>query len=168
MAVNEIKPSNLGRSQIEELAEIFANRTGFIPCKTDIYKYVKSLGGKFNYTFDNLDSNGGSINVVDAHNFTINLSHATSPKRDIFTIAHELGHFVLHSKLGKIKIKAQRSADTNDAEREANSFASAFLMPKDLVKEQFKILDGNISDMAELFNVSILAMTWRCKNLKLI
>lgn len=167
MKEKDFEPSNLSRSQIEKLAVMFAEKTGFIPCETNIYDYIEKLGGKIEYTFENLDSNGGSIIVNSPKDFIIKLSHATSPKRDIFTIAHELGHFVLHSDFGNKKIRAQRSDDSSLPEKEANSFAASFLMPRDKVEEVYNRLHGNISKLAQEFNVSILAATWRCKNLGL-
>lgn len=163
-------PTGLSRSQIEELAVLFANGTNFIPCETDIREYIQKIGGTIVYDTNNtkLDSNGGSIDVDGPTNFTITLSKDTSPKRDIFTLAHELGHFVLHSRLGQIPIRAHRSGDLTLLEKEANSFAASFLMPKELFSKEFAKLNGNISELASKFNVSIMAATWRCKNLGLI
>lgn len=162
-----IEPVNFSRSQIEYIAQKFAELTNFTPCVTDIYKYVESLGGTFNYSDEKIDENGGSIDVVGPKEFTINLSKNTSAKRDVFTIAHELGHFVLHSKLGLIQLKAGRDENIDTAEREANSFAAAFLMPAELVKSKHHDLSGNLYSLADAFNVSLSAITWRCKNLGL-
>lgn len=163
-----LKPTNLSRNQIYELAEKFAEVTSYTPGETDIIDYVeKQLHGKIEYTDTPKDSAGGSISVTSRDNFTIFLSKATSPKRDVFTIAHELGHYFLHSRLGEVKIKANRSEDIDEAEREANTFAAAFLMPAEKVEKLYKEKEGNISALAEAFNVSLSAMNWRCINLQL-
>ena len=163
-----LKPTNLSRSQIYELAEKFAEVTSYTPGKTDIIDYVENqLHGKIEYTDTPKDSAGGSIDVDSRDNFTIFLSKATSHKRDVFTIAHELGHYFLHSRLGEIKIKANRSEDIDEAEREANSFAAAFLMPEEKLRKAYAEKNGNISALADAFRVSLSAMNWRCINLGL-
>ena len=166
--MERLKPTNLSRNQIYKLAEKFAEVTSYTPGETDIIEYVeKQLHGKIEYTDTPKDSAGGSISVTSRDNFTIFLSKATSPKRDVFTIAHELGHYFLHSRLGEVKIKANRSEDIDEAEREANTFAAAFLMPAEKVEKLYKEKEGNISALAEAFNVSLSAMNWRCINLQL-
>ena len=164
----EIKPINLNRQQIESLAESYAKATLYFPGETDIFNYVKNnLKGNISYTNNKTDSSGGSIEVkIDPKSFTIFLSNTTPTKRDIFTVAHELGHYVLHSKLGAVELTANRFGKTK-AEQEANTFAAAFLMPAEKVNKSYLINQHCISKMAEEFNVSYSAMEWRCKNLGL-
>lgn len=52
----------------------------------------------------------------------------TSPERDRFSIAHELGHYFLHFRMTKQAMVAQRFGSTRE-EWEANWFAAGFLMP---------------------------------------
>ena len=86
-----LKPTNLSRTQIYELAEKFAEVTSYTPGETNIIDYVENqLHGKIEYTDTPKDSVGGSISVEEREKFTIFLSKATSHKRDVFTIAHEL------------------------------------------------------------------------------
>lgn len=164
-----INPANLSRNQIEDIAETFAKVTNYIPGVTDIRNYVSQLGGTIEDVGNNEDSSGGTIEVRGTKEFTIKLFLYTSPKRKNFTIAHELGHYVLHSRLGQEQIIAQRNGNNDLAEREANSFAAAFLMPETEVRKSFNSeTPGIIGNLAEKFNVSITAMEWRCRNLKLI
>lgn len=165
--MDKLKSTNLSRQQIHELAEMFAEKTSYKPGETDIIEYVKTLGGKIEYTDTPKDSAGGFIIVRGKRDFTIYLSKATSHIRDVFTIAHELGHYFLHSKLGQIPINANRSDDIDETEREANSFAAAFLMPETRVRELFAEKDGDISALANAFKVSLTAINWRCVNLGL-
>lgn len=164
----EIQSTNLSRNQIYKLAELFAEKTSFTPGVTDIIDYVKKqLHGKIEYTDRPKDSVGGSISVNSRDDFTIYLSKATSHKRDVFTIAHELGHYFLHSRLGQVPINARRSEDIDEVEKEANSFAAAFLMPEKELRKLFIEKEGNISALADAFKVSLTAMNWRCINLGL-
>lgn len=54
------------------------------------------------------------------------ISNHISPERQRFTAAHELGHLVMHNREA-----------TPWEEREADAFASSFLMPKEAVKEDW-------------------------------
>ena len=49
----------------------------------------------------------------------------------------------------------------------SHTFAAAFLMPAEKVEKLYKEKEGNISALAEAFNVSLSAMNWRCINLQL-
>jgi len=57
-----------------------------------------------------------------------------------FTVAHELGHFELHRSWLPFVQESLRDiecASTDESEVEANAFASALLMPADLVEAEF-------------------------------
>ena len=144
--MTELKSTNLSRNQIYELAEKFAEKTSYTPGVTDIVDYVENqLHGKIEYSDNPKDSVGGSISVNSRENFTI----------------------YLHSRLGEIKINANRSDDIDEAEKEANSFAAAFLMPEKMLRKLYAEKDGNLSALADAFKVSLTAMNWRCINLGL-
>lgn len=56
--------------------------------------------------------------------------------RSRFDLAHELGHIILHAHIEEDEFKA----NINKIEKEANHFASAFLMPEDeFVKDIYNI-----------------------------
>lgn len=96
-----------------------------------------------------------------------------------FTIAHECAHWVLHVEQGKDIGVCCRPVDVLDRatfdvsnlaarEREANEFASELLMPEILVTEQARETKGNISALAERFDVSVPAMRLRVQTLGLV
>ena len=100
------------------------------------------------------------------------------PKRQRFTIAHELGHLRLHSKDQPVFIdKAPKVMYRNNAsatgeihkEREANAFAAALLMPKDLIANVIENCkcggDDAVKYLAKEFKVSDQAMSFRLSNL---
>lgn len=67
-----------------------------------------------------------------------------SAQRRRFTTAHELAHYILHRHEDGT-LYAHRDAGQNGAmEQEANLFASAILMPEDLVKDSLKKYGKNI------------------------
>ena len=82
-------------------------------------------------------------------------------ERQRFTIAHELGHIVLHV------------ARSLNAERVAHRFAGAFLMPAEALrlevgKHRSAIALGELLALKRVFGVSIQALTHRCHDLGMI
>jgi hypothetical protein len=79
-----------------------------------------------------------------------------------FSIAHELGHFVLRHPTAPIKA-GHRKTDRN-YEAEANAFASELLMPEKLVREKYDLSKVDLEvprKIAADYNVSVLASSIR-------
>ncbi len=93
--------------------------------------------------------------------------------RKRFTIAHEIGHFLLHKnqrfiddfRFGETFYRSH--SEDNQLEKEANYFAANLLMPESYVKKKWEELH-NVTEMAKSFDVSEVSMTFRLKNLGLI
>lgn len=98
--------------------------------------------------------------------------------RQSFTIAHELGHYILHKDLldennelvshiksNNIDCPAlARGLNYNQMEREANNFAAEILMPeKEFLEECEQAI--SIEEVAQYFGVSVQAATIRANNL---
>lgn len=105
----------------------------------------------------------------------IGVNKGQHPVRRRFTIAHELGHFLLGHDIEKgIDETIDDSFDKPyPQEREANIFASALLMPSEWMKESFKAQGSDLTKidldkLAQTFGVSKQAMTIRLLALKLI
>jgi Zn-dependent peptidase ImmA (M78 family) len=117
----------------------------------------------------------------------VNNEHAETRKR--FTVAHELGHYYLHSnnplfvdKVFAVELRDHLSSEAVSIEEiEANSFAAELLMPKkmllnDLQKIQSGVMDYDndevmdklIQSLAHVYDVSKQAMTIRLINLDVI
>ncbi|MDE0385285.1 MAG: ImmA/IrrE family metallo-endopeptidase [Defluviicoccus sp.] len=119
------------------------------------------------------DDLSGSIepNGQGGYAITVNASHAVTRQR--FTIAHELGHFLMHESLigsGIGDDRAYRSTSTGKyfnsnigpkEETEANKIAAAILMPVDLVKARKDQGVECPQRLAEEFGVSEHAMSIR-------
>ncbi len=92
----------------------------------------------------------------------VNSNH--NKKRQRFTMAHELGHYMLHK--GKnvefVDTTFFRSSEMDSIEYNANEFASRLFMPEDRLR---KLVDidkiKNIGILAEKFHVSSAAMKYR-------
>jgi Zn-dependent peptidase ImmA (M78 family) len=96
--------------------------------------------------------------------------------RQRFTVAHELGHFLMHWKPGQEAFfRDERSSQgTSPLETQANAFAAALLMPevelRKLVGERrISPLDNELIDgLAQTFDVSAHAMSIRLQTLGLV
>ena len=103
------------------------------------------------------------------------LINKTLPKTRLrFTIAHELAHHILKHKL-TIMVPARmrtNEATSDKDEAEANRFAASLLMPYSFLKKDihnFKDFDeDDIQTLAEIYQVSHIAMTIRLQQTKLI
>lgn len=166
--------SQLTKPQVWALAESVANQLNFKRCG-DMGEIVSKLGGKLKVQDTLLQDpeHSGSLFVEGPNDFTIVVPSHTSQSRDRFTIAHELGHFVVHylwrrQALGieVPKMMALRK-DSDRVEWEANWFAAAFLMPSAEFREQFSKLDGDLDDVASAFCVSRSAAEVRARSLGL-
>jgi Zn-dependent peptidase ImmA (M78 family) len=99
---------------------------------------------------------------------TINSRHSETRRR--FTIAHEIGHFVLHRDMigdGIVDDGLYRSAQSNAIERQANNYAASILMPAPLVGEKWRAGYRTPDDLANAFCVSPAVAEIRIKELRL-
>jgi Zn-dependent peptidase ImmA (M78 family) len=102
------------------------------------------------------------------------------PNRQRFTIAHELGHLLLHSgddvhvdKAFSVKKRDERSTQGVDVEEmEANLFAAELLMPLTFLDQDLKrvgaldlLHDEKVAQLAQLYRVSNQAMAVRLSHL---
>lgn len=162
-------PSRATKSKIFSFAEMQRVKTG-LKNGFDLPNLVKKNRGELSYIGFMDDDQTDAIVVESDGSFRIRLSSHTGALRDNFTIAHELGHLVLHWPLVRKNnpgcgMRATRKVDdTNESLRrcewEANWFASAFLMPEVAFKEAYRA--GNAS---EIFGVTQSAVEVRAKAL---
>lgn len=92
------------------------------------------------------------------------IEKSMSPERKKFTLAHELGHHFLHEGVKLRLDNLDYSSNTKNAleESEANYFAAALLMPKELL---IRLLNKNkgVEEIAKYFGVSLSAARNRIK-----
>lgn len=165
-------PCRAKKAKIREFAEKTRNEAG-LKNGFQLPELVKVNYGALIYK-DFLD--GGhedAIRVNPDGSFQVSLSAHTGALRDSFTIAHELGHFLLHWPLVQEKfpgggMKATRRIDYTDeavmrCDWEANWFAAAFLMPQ---KEFEGLYERGVA--AEALGVTPAAVKARAASLGLI
>ena len=111
--------------------------------------------------------------------FVIRIDKDNEKTRQRFSIAHELGHLFLHLKYPHEEWAAlpagvsykRKSGKYAVAEKEANEFAAAFLMPEDSFRKIAKksINAGgshyNLDEITKHFNVSVCSASYRGINL---
>jgi len=117
--------------------------------------------------------------LVEDKQIWCNASEAQQwPTRKRFTIAHELGHWVLH-KPGQQSLFCRRAvvvADESAREREraqrpplpvteeeANVFAAALCMPAGLVEHHYRNTTREFGELCEMFGSSGAAMSRRLR-----
>ena len=145
----------------------------------DIEKITKNLGieiRKMKFSNDNVS---GAIKIKGKQGkpiIVVNEDHHEHRQR--FTIAHEIGHFILHS-IGGMHVDSNNvyfrdanatSNTSNIKEIQANQFAAELLMPREAVindlEGSYKLSDCDkdlkiISKLADKYNVSQQAMMIR-------
>lgn len=171
----KVEASNLTKESIYLIAESVAQQLKYVP-GGDLVDVLRKLGGRIAY-HDVPGSDSGSCFIESEGDFTIYLAHDTSIARDRFTIAHEIGHYILHYLLPKKKMGADPGPTmayrygSERAEWEANWFAAAFLMPEKAFRraaaEHKSPVGINISSLAAKFGVSMMAAQVRAKALGL-
>jgi Zn-dependent peptidase ImmA (M78 family) len=172
----EIQESNFKKEDIEKKAKELLIAYGLYKVPVDIFSLVKKIGIDIRTAEFTNDNIAGTI-LKKNKDLKIIVNKNDFAERQRFTIAHELGHYLLHfeNKPNSIYVEMHRSEVKNIEETEANYFASALLMDEDLIKREFKKVikmrfpeATTIAVMANLFKVSLTAMTYRLGNLGLV
>lgn len=87
------------------------------------------------------------------------------PHRQTFTVAHELGHHLLHKEWAKSEayrmMFRNEGASKDPYEQEANAFAANLLVPLDMLNEYKSV--ASKAELAELFLVSAPVIENRLK-----
>ena len=156
----EQKASELFASLPSELQNIFP-----VP----LVKVAHSLGYT-TYFFE--DSNSGLAGKVNHDTKQIFINPADHKASQTFTLAHEIGHIVLHRD-SHPEHHMQEDENINVysdkiEEIEANRFASALLMPSFEFKRKWSDFYRDINEIAFYFNVSTLVASIRANNLNLL
>lgn len=161
------------------------HKSGAYSIPVDLDAVAKHL--KIRIVYDDFDDSVSGILVVKNGKKVIGVNKRHHPNRQRFTIAHEIGHFVLHHRYSRdpnndIHIDkkwayfraAMPGQIVDERERQANQFAAALLMPEQLVGKLIEQLNPNLSDdidiarLASHLQVSEQALTIHLLNLNLI
>lgn len=151
---------------------------------TEPYVPVKEIanGLGIDVVYENFDSDisGMLYRNEEEKEYIIGVNLAHGLNRQRFTIAHELGHFLLHKgeathfDRGGFRVNYRNSLSStasNKEEIEANAFAAALLMPEEFLIQavEDKLSHGidisndeeEVTEIADLFKVSSQALAIR-------
>jgi Zn-dependent peptidase ImmA (M78 family) len=105
---------------------------------------------------------------LDFDEKAIYVNSADHYNRQTFTIAHELGHYLMHKELFerdsaryKVLLRRPIGEETDPIEKEANAFAANLLVPMNLLNLYKKY--ATQEDLAQLFAVSRDVIGYRLK-----
>lgn len=170
-------------ARIAELVQKILNDHGLIKLPIPVEKLAQNLGAELRYEpFEHKGEQVSGMLFRDKGRSVIGVNSNESPARQRFTIAHELGHLILHKDSVHFDTPAEvflrnhlSSKSVDPKEIQANSFAAELLMPARFVKSEFShertssFSDEDIVEkLATKFMVSSQAMTFRLANLGLM
>ncbi len=166
------------RQEIEARARGLLETHGLLDLAVDPIALANQLGVKvYNAKFGEADVHG--LLAVRGGVAAIYVNADDPPVRKRFTVAHELGHMVLHLAGGdaefidnadSFRSTIDPEAGWTDARRkewEANAFAAELLMPEPLVRRRWSEI-RDIEGMSRWFQVSRPAMDIRLETLGLL
>lgn len=172
--------------KIEEITTNIIREANLEKLAIDIKKIALFLGVSV-VEYDLGEETSGVL-VLNDDKGTIGINLKQALERTRFTIAHELGHYILHRKnhndvfVDRDFIIMYRRGNENYSEaekiqeQEANVFAASILMPQYLIEKELK--NNNyyshksehdlIVKLSKTFKVSVVAMTFRLNNLNVL
>lgn len=167
-------------ARADDLAGALLAEAGMSSAPVKVEELARAQGAQVvRQRYEQGDVSGMLLREPDRVIIGVNTSHA--PVRQRFTIAHELGHLVLHRGRALILDTPVRvnfrdrtsSLATDREEMEANRFAAALLMPADLVVAEARkappgSVDALVGTLAKRFDVSTEAMSYRLVNLGIL
>jgi Zn-dependent peptidase ImmA (M78 family) len=165
-------------AKAEERARQLLESNGVNRVPIPVEHLAKTLGIEVRYSPGRPDVSGALIR--DGKSAVIAVNSAQHENRQRFTIAHEIGHFLLHKGTTlhldedfSVNFRDAHSSEaTDDLEISANQFAASLLMPSHLIRKDMTrfISDGSdpeqaIQSLSIKYKVSTRAMEFRLLNL---
>lgn len=139
------------------VAEDLLKRYGLNTPPVDVDKLAMMMGAAVVRTRAEGDESG--FVMRDGSKVVIGVNSGTSRRRQRFTVAHEIGHLLMHegNLIVDSSIRANYRNDvssmaTDAQEMEANKFAAALLMPMERVREAVARLSVGATSREDLIN----------------
>lgn len=155
---------NLNRHKAQEMLKM----AGIIEPPVDVNKVAKILGFKVvPYPFP--DKRKGIVHIENGLKVIgVNEKHSLPLQR--FTVAHEIGHYLSgHQQYQDTFVddESRFFEPSFHQEKEADSFASELLMPKEFLEKDLEKHGLDINKLKELYQVSEQALWIRLTSLRL-
>lgn len=172
--------SNRGRDRARQL--IADHQISQPPARVE--QLAEALG--FQIARHRFDGPESGFALRDGKRSIIGVNIQTSRRRQRFTIAHELGHLLMHEgrpltvdqAVLRVDLRNEVSSMATDLQEiEANTFAATLLMPEEVVLDYTTVLmrsnteisrDDLITKLARTFDVSVEAMGYRLISLGIL
>lgn len=159
----------------ERALEVLA-KYGAVNAPVPVEKIIKRLDIRIQ--FSPLDQELSGMALVKDGVAVIGINALHHPNRQRFTMAHELGHHIMHRTHIENAVHVDKgfailrrdtlaAQGTDKMEIEANAFASELLMPRDLLEPVIGTGDIDLDDVdrlqsiAKKFKVSLSALQYR-------
>jgi Zn-dependent peptidase ImmA (M78 family) len=170
--------ATIRRRKIQAMVEELLAENGVEKAPVPVSQIAKAKGARI--FVDSLEGDLSGFLYRDKTEAVIGVNTQHAPVRQTFTIAHELGHLLLHDQEQlhvdhefRVRLRSDVSSQGTDvAEREANFFAASLLMPKHFVEQDlegsdfFDLLDDEfVNTLARKYGVSSQAFVNRLKSL---
>ena len=173
------------RKQIRQLVERLLAQHKVKSGEVPVEVIARSLGVEIKLDRVDDDLSGFIVRDKQSRKAIIGANKSHHAHRRRFTIADELGHFLLHEghlvhldeNIGALRVNLRNSesarGEDND-EKEANLFAAELLMPaiflrEDLAKKEVDLGSSDFLDkLAKKYTVSVQALTYRLAYLNYI
>ncbi|RYF30034.1 MAG: ImmA/IrrE family metallo-endopeptidase [Cytophagaceae bacterium] len=144
----------------EQEAQRILDEMGLVSPPVNPVKISKDLGLSVVFATFSGESRGIS-GFFDCEENAIFVNEEEYPLRQTFTVAHELGHSVLHGEWARsadyqVLWRDPTKQHQDFRETEANAFAASLLMPRDMMDKYWNRL--SLEQMSRLFAVSVPAM----------
>jgi Zn-dependent peptidase ImmA (M78 family) len=168
------------RKLIRKLVTDLLSKNAITAPEVPVERIVGLLGAELRLEAAEPDLSGFLLRDVQRGRAVIGVNRSHAVVRRRFTIAHEIGHLLLHEgervhvdrtdRVFKVMLRnAESSLGTNVEEQEANLFAAELLLPASFIERDLsgaaKSLDvedeKEIKAMARRYGVSVLALTFR-------
>lgn len=162
------------KAEARERAEALVRRFGdTVPVEPE--RIAEALGVKVVAAPPTHSGLSGALIITEKGSPVILYNRNDPPARRRFTMAHELGHYLMHTSEGQVQVlfrDDRSSRGTSIREIQANAFAAALLMPEHAIRARVKkpitpIQSDEVDEFAEVFGVSSQAMGYRLIDLGL-
>jgi Zn-dependent peptidase ImmA (M78 family) len=166
-------------SPAEKKAGAVIETAGISELPIPVERIAATLGAQITYEAFDGDVSGMLYREDDRSIIGVNSKHA--PTRQRFTVAHEIGHLVMHKgkpvfidRIDRLVRVNWRDGTPAKAEAEANAFAAELLMPRTFLGQEIESVLAQrrqitpkqlIDELAKTFKVSQEAMGYRLANL---
>jgi len=164
------------RKLIRDLSTGLLERHNIVSAPVDVEKIAQALHLDVRKDSVEGDISGFLFRNHEKSSAIIGVNRKQHSNRQRFTVAHELGHFLLHAgdkihvdRGFEVRLRSDESSKGTDIdEKEANLFAAELLMPKSFVEKDLEKVgpvdlmdEKTIKKLAEKYQVSPHAFAFR-------